>query len=150
MAAAAKGARRKAREYALQSLYAWQLAGGGAGEVVSQMRQLDGIERADAAFAERLVRGVIADADALRPQIADCVDRSFESLSPVERAILYIGAWELARDPGTPFKVVLNEAVELGKSYGGAGGHRFVNGALEKLASRVRPEEVANARRATA
>ena len=141
-----KSPRRRARELSLQALYAWQLAGGGAGELVEQMRALEGHDRADTGLAERLVRGVIADAEVLRPMIMDCIDRSFESLSPVERAILYIGAYELSKSPETPFKVVLNEAIELGKSYGGTGGHKFVNGALEKLAGRVRPEEVASAR----
>ncbi len=141
-----KSPRRRARELSLQALYAWQLAGGGAGEIVEQMRALEGHEQADKGLAERLVRGVIAEADALKPLIVGCIDRSFESLSPVERAILYIGAYELSKSPETPFKVVLNEAIELGKSYGGTGGHKFVNGALEKLAGRVRPEEVASAR----
>jgi N utilization substance protein B len=68
-------------------------------------------------------------------------------LSPVERSILYIGALELAAHPETPFKVVLNEAIELGKSFGGAEGHRFVNGVLEKVAAQLRPEEVARARK---
>jgi N utilization substance protein B len=67
-------------------------------------------------------------------------------LSPVERAILYIGAFELRHQPETPFKVVLNEAVELGKSYGGTGGYKFVNGVLEKLAGSLRPQEVARSR----
>lgn len=150
MAAGARTARRRGREFALQALYAWQLSGAAPADLVTQMKEREGLERADVAFAERLVRGVIADAEALRPQIAACAARSFDALSPVERAILYIGAWELSRDPETPFKVVLNEAVELGKSFGGEGGHRFVNGALEKLAADLRPAEVALSRRATA
>lgn len=150
MATNSKTARRRAREFAMQALYAWQLSGAAPADLVAQMKEREGQERADVAFAERLLRGVIAEADALRPRIADCVARSFESLSPVERAILYLGAWELAHDPETPFKVVLNEAIELGKSFGGEGGYKFVNGALEKLASSLRPEEVASARRATA
>lgn len=145
-----KSPRRRARELSLQAIYAWQLAGGAAGDIVEQMRALEGHEQADKALAELLVRGVIGEVESLRPMIAECIDRSFEGLSPVERAILYIGAFELARQPGTPFKVVLNEAIELGKSFGGTGGHKFVNGVLEKLASRVRTEEVASARRATA
>ncbi len=146
----AKSSRRRARELALQALYAWQLAGGAAAEMVEQMRALEGHDKSDKLLAERLVRGVIDAAGELRPLIGDCIDRSFEGLSPVERAILYIGAFELARQPETPFKVVLNEAIELGKSFGGTGGHKFVNGVLEKLALRLRPEEVASARRATA
>jgi len=74
------------------------------------------------------------------------LNREFARLSPVERAILYIGAYELAHHPKTPFKVVLNEAVELGKSFGGAEGYRFVNGVLEKVAAQLRPEEVERSR----
>ena len=83
----------------------------------------------------------------LQSVITPHADRAFERLSPVERAILYIGAYELSAQPKTPFKVVLNEAVELGKSFGGTEGHRFVNGVLEKLAAALRPEEVAQSRR---
>jgi N utilization substance protein B len=89
------------------------------------------------------VRGAAAELEGL---IAPHLDREFKRLSPVERAILYIGAYELARHPHTPFKVVLNEAVELGKSFGGTDGYRFVNGVLEKIAQALRPDEVARSR----
>ena len=75
-------------------------------------------------------------------------DRSLASLSPVERVILLIGAYELAERPETPFKVVLNEAIDLGRSFGGTDGHKFVNGVLEKLAMQLRPEEIARVRQA--
>ena len=78
----------------------------------------------------------------LEQLIAPHLDREFGRLSPVARAILYIGAYELSAHPETPFKVVLNEAVELGKSFGGTDGYRFVNGVLEKIAGAVRPDEV--------
>ena len=130
-----KSPRRRARELSLQALYAWQLAGGGAGEMVEQMRALEGHDQADKGLAERLVRGVIAEAGALKPMITDCIDRSFESLSPVERAILYIGAYELSTSPETPFKVVLNEAVELAKRFGSDGSAGFVNGVLDRIAT---------------
>jgi N utilization substance protein B len=139
-----KSARRQARENALQALYAWQLSGADPLETALGLEQPG---RADRAFVEALVRGVrdrVAELDAL---IAPHLDRDPARLSPVERAILYIGAFELAAHPETPFKVVLNEAVELGKSFGGAEGHRFVNGVLEKVAAQLRPEEVARARK---
>jgi N utilization substance protein B len=78
--------------------------------------------------------------------IAPHLSREFARLSPIERAILYIGAYELAAHPETPFKVVLNEAVELGKSFGATDGYRFVNGVLERVAAAIRPDEVAKAR----
>ncbi|MEX2198399.1 MAG: transcription antitermination factor NusB [Burkholderiales bacterium] len=139
----AKTARRRSREVALQALYAWQLGGGDA---IEQVRSLEGYERADRELAEALVRGVLASAGELEGLIAPCLDREFRRLSPVERAILYIGAFELHSHPETPFKVVLNEAIELGKSFGGTGGHKFVNGVLEKLAGVLRPQEVARGR----
>jgi N utilization substance protein B len=139
----AKTARRRSREVALQALYAWQLGGGDA---IDEVRSLEGYERADRELAEALVRGVLASAGDLERLIAPCLDREFRRLSPVERAILYIGAFELHSRPGTPFKVVLNEAIELGKSFGGTGGHKFVNGVLEKLAGVLRPQEVARGR----
>ena len=82
----------------------------------------------------------------LESLIAPHLHREFAKLSPVERAILYIGAYELAHHPQTPFKVVLNEAVELGKSFGASEGYRFVNGVLEKIAQALRPDEVARSR----
>jgi len=134
-----KTSRHRSRELALQALYAWQLGGGDA---LEQLRALDEDAHADKALAEALVRGVLERAAELQALIAPCLDREFRRLSPVERAILYIGAFELQAHPETPFKVVVNEAVELGKSYGGTGGHKFVNGVLEKLAGGLRPDEV--------
>ena len=139
----AKTARRRSREAALQALYAWQLAGGDA---LEQLNALDEDARSDAALAQSIVRGVFERSGELERMIAPCLDREFRRLSPVERAILYIGAYELAAHPETPFKVVVNEAIELGKSFGGTGGHRFVNGVLEKLAGILRPQEVARGR----
>ncbi len=136
---AAKTARRRSREIALQAIYAWQLAGGDA---LALLRAMDDYAHADRALAETLVRGVLERSAELEALIAPCLDREFRRLSPVERAILYIGAFELQQHPGTPFKVVVNEAVELGKSFGGTGGHKFVNGVLEKLAAGLRPQEV--------
>ena len=139
-----KTARRQAREAALQALYAWQLSGG---DPLEQMQDLEGRERADLAFTEALLRGVHGRAGELEALISAHLDRPFGRLSPVERAILYIGSFELAANRDTPFKVVLNEAIELGKSFGGNEGYRFVNGVLEKIAAALRPEEVARARK---
>jgi N utilization substance protein B len=138
-----KTARRQAREIALQALYAWQISGG---DPMEEARGLEGFDKGDRAFAETLVRGVRDRVAELQPLIAPHLDRDFARLSPVERAILYIGAYELLAHPETPFKVVVNEAIELGKSFGAAEGHRFVNGVLERIAARLRPDEVARAR----
>lgn len=146
--APAKTARRRSREFALQGLYAWQMAHGSPREIVEQVKGYEGFERANAELAETIVRGVAERSAELEALIAPFLDRSFASLSPVERAILYIGTFELAEQPQTPFKVIVNEAIELGKSFGGTDGHKFVNGVLEKLAAKLRPAEFEGARRA--
>lgn len=133
--------KRGAREVALQALYAWQLSGG---DPLEEARANEAYEKSR--FLEDLVGGVRQRAGELEALIAPHLDRAFAKLSPVERAILYIGAYELAHHPQTPFKVVLNEAVELGKSFGASEGYRFVNGVLEKIAQALRPDEVARSR----
>ena len=138
-------ARSRSRRRALQALYAWQLSGGDA---LEELKSLDGFEDSDKMLAQSIVSGVREKAAELQAMITPHVDRSFEKLSPVERAILYIGTYELSAHPKTPFRVVLNEAIELGKSFGAAEGHRFVNGVLEKIAAQLRPEEVAKHRSA--
>lgn len=138
-----KNARHQAREVALQALYAWQLSGD---DPLAQARSIEGFEKSDARFVEILLRGVLGRADELRDMMSPHLSRDFAKLSPVERAILYIGTLELASHPETPFKVVLNEAVELGKSFGATDGYRFVNGVLEKIAADLRPDEVARTR----
>jgi N utilization substance protein B len=134
-------ARRQAREVALQALYAWQLSGA---DPLEEARSIEAYEQSE--FLEELLRGVRSRAAELEKIIAPHLDREFRRLSPIERAILYIGAYELAVHPQTPFKVVLNEAVELGKSFGASEGYRFVNGVLEKIALALRPDEVARSR----
>ena len=136
------GRRTAAREVALQALYAWQLSGS---DPLEEARSNDAYEKSE--FLDGLVRGVSERAPELEKLITPHLDRAFGRLSPIERAILYIGAYELAEHPKTPFKVVLNEAVELGKSFGATDGYRFVNGVLEKIAGALRPDEVARSRR---
>jgi N utilization substance protein B len=143
-----KSARRQARENALQAIYAWQLSGADPLEAAHGLEEpADAPSRADRGFVEALVRGVRDRVGELERLIAPHLDRDLARLSPVVRSILYIGAFELAAHAETPFKVVLNEAIELGKAFGGAEGHRFVNGVLEKVAAPLRPEEVARARK---
>jgi transcription antitermination protein NusB len=138
-------ARRRAREISLQALYAWKLAGG---DVLEQAKTLEGWVRCDQKFAADLIAGVVGKNDDLEKTIAPHLDRSLASLSPVERVILLIGVYELTACPETPFKVVLNEAIELGRSFGGTDGHKFINGVLEKLALELRAGEVAHVRQA--
>jgi N utilization substance protein B len=135
--------RRRARELVLQGLYQRQLTGSGAAEVRLQLEDSHGYERADAAFFGELWEGVVPRFDALCAELAPLLDRPVAELSPIERAILAIGAWELAHRPDIPYRVVINEAVELAKSYGATDGHKYVNGVLDKRATAVRADEIA-------
>ena len=142
-------ARRRAREIALQALYAWKLQGAvDASAALAHAQTLEGWERCDQAFAAQLVAEVVRQHESLEGRIAPHLDRSLASLSPVERVILLIGVYELSERLETPFRVVLNEAIELGKSFGGTDGHKFVNGVLEKLSVELRAEEIARVRQA--
>jgi N utilization substance protein B len=137
-----KSARHKARELALQGLYQWLLADEHAREIRAHLAELKGYEQADQEYVARLVDGVIADAAELEDAFRPMLDRAVAELSPVERGVLLIGTYELAHVPEVPYRVVINEAVELAKSFGGTDGHKYVNGVLDKLAPVLRPAEV--------
>jgi transcription antitermination protein NusB len=134
--------RRRSRELALQALYQWLLNATDADELVRQSAEAAGYEKADRQYLEALVRGTIAGAPTLSAALQPFLDRKIENLSPVEHALLLMAAHELTAQLETPYKVILNEAVELAKSYGGTDGHKYVNGVLDRLAVQVRPEEV--------
>jgi len=135
--------RRRSRELVLQGLYQRQLSGNAARDVREDLVASPGYLRADHPYFDELWRGVTERHDALLEVLAPHLSRKAAELSPVERAILVIGAWELTERLEIPYKVVINEAVELAKSYGGTDGHRFVNGVLDKLAADVRATEIA-------
>ena len=136
-----KSARRRSREFALQGLYSWLLAGQPASDIVEQLEASRGFERADGAYFDALLRGAIEQQAELEQALAACLDRKLKELSPVERAILLLGAWELKNLPDVPYRVVINEGVELAKSFGGTDGHKYVNGVLDKLAKSLRVQE---------
>jgi N utilization substance protein B len=136
-----KSARRRSRELALQGLYAWQLSGDDAAGLQAQLAESGGFGKADAKYFARLLQGTIEHAGALEQLIAPALDRKLKELSPVERGILLLAAFELKNAPDIPYKVVINEAVELAKSFGGTDGHKYVNGVLDKLALTLRPDE---------
>jgi len=136
-----KSARRRSREFALQGLYSWLLAGQPVSEITAQLEELKGFERADRAYFSRLISGAIEQQGTLEETLAPCLDRKVRELSPVERSILLLGAWELKNAAEVPYKVVINEAVELAKSFGGTDGHKYVNGVLDKLAKSLRTQE---------
>ena len=136
-----KSARRRSRELALQGLYAWQLSGDDAAGLQAQLAESGGFGKADAKYFARLLQGTIEHAAALELLIAPALDRKPKELSPVEHGILLLAAFELKNAPDIPYKVVINEAVELAKSFGGTDGHKYVNGVLDKLALTLRPDE---------
>lgn len=136
-------ARRRARELALQGLYQRRVGGADADAVAAHWREDPAYGDVDAEFLAELWRGVNAEEPALLDTLAPDLARAADGLSPIERGILLIGAWELVHRLDTPYKVVINEAIELAKTYGGIDGHRFVNGVLDKVAARVRAAEIA-------
>lgn len=133
-----KSARRRAREFALQGLYQWQLAKTPVNDIVRHLTASDNYSRADGEYFQVLLQGVIEHAVSLSERLQPHVDRPAEQLTPVERAVLLIGAYEMTLRPDVPPAVVINEAVELAKTFGGTDGHRFVNGVLDKLAAELR------------
>jgi N utilization substance protein B len=135
--------RHRAREFALQGLYQWLLNNEDATTVVTNIRGAHGFEKADADHFAALLYGAIKDSVALREAIAPLIDRGVAELSPIEHGVLLIGAYELKNNLEIPYRVVINEAVELTKSFGGIDGHKYVNGVLDKLAPRLRADEVA-------
>ena len=136
-----KSARRRAREYALQGLYQWQVAGNTVADIRAHLAADAHFARADSEYFAQLLAGTIAAAAELKQEIAPALDRKVEELSPVERGILLLAAWELKHAPEIPFRVVINEAIELAKDFGGTDGYKYVNGVLDKLAPRLRPTE---------
>ncbi len=134
--------RHRAREFALQGLYQWLLNNEDAGAIEAHIREAHGFNKADAAHFDALLYGTIRDVAVLRAELAPLIDRPITQLSPVEHAALLIGAFELKNHIEIPYKVVINEAVELTKSFGGIDGHKYVNGVLDKLATTVRSVEI--------
>jgi len=136
-----RSARRRSREFALQGLYAWQVSGGSAADLQAQLAESSAFGKADARYFAYLLGGTIANAAELEQLLAPALDRKPAELSPVERAILLLAVFELRDAPEVPYRVVINEAVELAKAFGGTDGHKYVNGVLDKLAATLRAEE---------
>ena len=137
-----KSARRRSREIALQGLYEWLVSGADANLVDAHVRDQDGFDKCDAAHFDALLHGCIGEAVKIDAVLARHVDRKTTLLSPVEHGVLMIGVYELTHCIEIPYKVAINEAVELAKSFGGTDGHKYVNGVLDKAAADLRPVEV--------
>ncbi|MGA9342985.1 MAG: transcription antitermination factor NusB [Rhodanobacteraceae bacterium] len=134
-------ARSRARRRALQAVYAWQVSGSRMIAVIEQFRHEQDMEIADVAYFEDLLRGVERELDVLDAGIVPLIDRTIAEVDPIERAVLRIAAYELKQRRDVPYRVVINEAVEVTKRFGADQGHTFVNGVLDKLAAEWRAAE---------
>jgi len=141
--ASSRNARYRARAFALQGVYQWLLTREDYGAIRAHIARSPGFARADREHFEVLLSGAIRQAPALEGEIVPHIDRDLALLSPVERAILMIACSELRDMHEIPYRVVLNEAINLAKDYGGTDGYKFVNGVLDRLASGLRPIEAA-------
>lgn len=139
----AKNARHRARELALQGLYQWRIAGADINQIDKTTRDEKSLGRYDVDLFVKLLRGASNQQAMLDAKIAPLLDRPLEELSPVEYSVLLLSAYELANLPEIPYRVIINEGVELAKTFGGSDGHKFVNGVLDKLAAQLRAVEVA-------
>ena len=135
--------RSRARQHALQALYQWQLTGQDVADIERQFLENEELAKADVGLFVDLLHGVPGNLRELDEALGPLLDRPVERVDPVERAVLRIGAFELSHHLDIPYRVVINEAVELAKRFGAEQGHRYVNGVLDKLAQRLRSRESA-------
>ena len=141
-APARKSPRRRSRELALQGLYQWQLTGKDTVMIATELAEHEEFAKSDVPYFRTLLAGAIERAPELDSQMQPFLDRPVKELSPIERGVLLLGGYELMSELEVPYRVVINEAVELAKSFGGTDGHKYVNGVLDKLAARLRDIEV--------
>jgi N utilization substance protein B len=142
---AAKGKsakRREARQMATQALYQWHMAGHSLNEIEAQFRVDNDFKDVDGAYFRELLHGVPASKTEIDNALTPCLDLTIAELDPVELAILRLSTYELLKRVDVPYRVVINEGIELAKVYGSTDGHKFVNGVLDKLAPRLREAEV--------
>ncbi|MDO8812878.1 MAG: transcription antitermination factor NusB [Gallionella sp.] len=140
--AAHKSPRHRARELALQGVYQWRVTAGDDEQIEKQIHAEKNLGRYDKELFSKLLRGTLSLHADLEALLAPYLDRPLAELSPVEFAVLMLGAFELSQHIEVPYKVVINEAVELAKTFGGTDGHKYVNGVLDKLAAQLRAAEV--------
>lgn len=134
-------ARARARRRALQAIYAWQMSGGEVGQVIAQFAHEQAHEIADLEYFDDLVRGVVKHRAALDQALSGYLDRGMEEVDPIERAVLRLAAYELIHRVDVPYRVVLNEAIEIAKRFGSEHGHTYVNGVLDRAAAEWRTTE---------
>ncbi len=137
------GARRRARQLAVQALYQWQLAGASLATIELEFRQDNDMAKVDGEYFSELLHQVPASLSELDEHITGFLDRDMSELTPIELTILRIGAYEMIRRTDVPYRVVINEGVDLAKKFGATDGHKYVNGVLDKLAHSLRRQETA-------
>ncbi len=130
-----------ARRLAMQGLYQMSMTGDSANDVCTQFAVEQDMQGVDRQYFEALLRGVEASRDELLAVLEPHLDRKIEQLDPVERSILLIGSWELIHRIDIPFRVAINEAIELARTFGASEGHRYVNSILDQIARAHRPAE---------
>lgn len=133
--------RHRARELALQGIYQWRVTAGDRVQIEKQIFAEKNLGRFDKELFSKLLCGTLDQHATIEALLAPHLDRPLTELSPVEFSVLLLGAFELAQHLEVPYKVVINEAVELAKTFGGTDGHKYVNGVLDKLAPQVRQVE---------
>ncbi len=141
-----KTARRIAREGVVQGIYSFLVGQGDIIEISAYLLTTPHLNRVDRPFFENTLMGVIKNRSELDEKLKSLVDRELIEVSPIERSILWLGTYELLYNPETPYRVILNEAIELAKVFGGTEGHKYVNGVLDKLAGSLRPLEMGRAK----
>jgi transcription antitermination protein NusB len=141
--AADKSARTRAREFALQALYQHLVGQNAATDIDSFTRDLAGFHKADSVHFDALLHGCIEQSGALDALLSPRLDRPLAEISPIERAVLWIGTYEFQHCPDVPLRVVINECIELAKAFGGTDGHKYINGVLHPLGEQLRPLEAA-------
>ncbi|MDB5805058.1 MAG: utilization substance protein [Betaproteobacteria bacterium] len=142
-----KSARRRSREFAVQGLYQWQLNATDPTLIADDLKRTKGFEQADEKHFRELLYGTVEHAESLRAELRPYLDRPVKELSPVEHAILLVGVYELKHHVEVPYRVVINECVELAKTFGGTDGFKYVNGVLDKAAAGMREIEIKGARK---
>jgi len=130
--------RHNARKAAIQALYQWDITGQAAEDIEKQFSQIHDMQNIDRKYLREIMTEVPKTEGALKDAIAPFIGREFNSLDPVERAILRLGAYELIHRSDVPTKVVLNEMIELAKVFGAEHSYKFINGVMDKLASQLR------------
>ncbi len=131
-------ARSRARRRALQAIYAWQVSGSPIQAIIAQFRHEQDMEIADLDYFEDLLYGVDRHTNQLDASLRPYLDREMAQVDPIERAVLRLAAYELEFRPDVPYRVIINEAIEVTKRFGADYGHSYVNGVLDKLASKLR------------